>query len=79
MERVLEKEFGKMSISREQAHDILMEYMKGEAYIQHSYAVEAIMKGIAKRLAPEEEEFWGVVGLLHDLDEELHQFHIVLP
>ena len=28
------------------------------------------MKGIAKRLAPEEEEFWGVVGLLHDLDEE---------
>lgn len=59
-----------MSISREQAHDILMKYMKGEAYIQHSYAVEAIMKGIAKRLAPEEEEFWGVVGLLHDLDEE---------
>ena len=37
-----------MSISREQAHDILMKYMKGEAYIQHSYAVEAIMKGIAK-------------------------------
>ena len=34
-----------MSISREQAHDILMKYMKGEAYIQHSYAVEAIMKG----------------------------------
>lgn len=59
-----------MSISREQAHDILMKYMKGEAYIQHSYAVEAIMKGIAKRLAPEEEEFWGIVGLLHDLDEE---------
>lgn len=41
-----------MSISREQAHDILMKYMKGEAYIQHSYAVEAIMKGIAKRLCP---------------------------
>ena len=59
-----------MSISREQAHDILMKYMKGEAYIQYSYAVEAIMKGIAKRLAPEEEEFWGIVGLLHDLDEE---------
>ena len=28
-----------MSITREQAHDILMKYMKGEAYIQHSYAV----------------------------------------
>ena len=57
-------------MNREQAHDILMKYMKGEAYIQHSYAVEVIMKGLAKRLAPEEEEFWGIVGLLHDLDEE---------
>ena len=57
-------------MNREQAHDILMKYMKGEAYIQHSYAVEAIMKGLARRLAPEEEEFWGIVGLLHDLDEE---------
>ena len=26
--------------------------------------------GLAKRLAPGEEEFWGIVGLLHDLDEE---------
>lgn len=57
-------------MNREQAHDILMKYMKGEAYVQHSYAVEAIMKGLAKRLAPEDEEFWGIVGLLHDLDEE---------
>ena len=52
-----------------------MKYMKGEAYIQHSYAVEAIMKGIAKRLAPEEEEFWGIVGLLHDLDGYDHPYH----
>lgn len=59
-----------MSISREQAHDILMKYMKGERYIQHSYAVEAIMKGLAKRLAPDEVEYWGIAGLLHDLDEE---------
>lgn len=57
-------------MNRQQAHDILMKHMKGEAYIQHSYAVEAIMKGLARRLAPEEEEFWGIVGLLHDLDEE---------
>lgn len=57
-------------MNREQAHEILMKYMKGENYIIHSYAVEAIMKGLAKRLAPEEEEFWGIVGLLHDLDEE---------
>lgn len=57
-------------MNREQAHDILLKYMKGESYIAHSYAVEAIMKGLAKRLAPGEEEYWGIVGLLHDLDEE---------
>ena len=57
-------------MNREQAHEILMKYMKGENYITHSYAVEAIMKGLAKRLAPGEEEYWGIVGLLHDLDEE---------
>ena len=49
-------------MSREQAHDILMKYMKGENYITHSYAVEAIMKGLAKRLAPEQVEYWGIVG-----------------
>lgn len=57
-------------ITREQAHEILMKYMKGERYIQHSYAVEAIMRGLAKRLAPDDVEYWGVAGLLHDLDEE---------
>ena len=59
-----------MSITREQAYDILHKYMEGEAYLQHSYAVEAIMRGLAKRLAPDEVEYWGIVGLLHDLDEE---------
>lgn len=57
-------------MNREQAHGILMKYMKGEKYISHSYAVEAIMRGLAKRLAPEDVEYWGIVGLLHDLDEE---------
>ena len=37
-------------MNREQAHEILMKYMKGENYITHSYAVEAIMRGLAKRL-----------------------------
>ncbi|MFV0363615.1 MAG: HD domain-containing protein [Suipraeoptans sp.] len=57
-------------MTREQAHDILMKYMKGENYIVHSYAVEAIMRGLAKKLEPERVEYWGIVGLLHDLDEE---------
>lgn len=57
-------------INREQAYALLHEYVKGENYLTHSYAVEAIMRGLAKRLAPEDVEFWGVCGLLHDLDEE---------
>jgi predicted hydrolase (HD superfamily) len=57
-------------MNREQAHEILLKYMKGENYIAHSLAVEAIMRGIAKRLAPDEVDYWGIVGLLHDLDEE---------
>lgn len=57
-------------MDREEAYKILTKYMKGERYLQHSYAVEAIMRGLAKRLAPEQEERWGIVGLLHDLDEE---------
>ena len=47
-----------MSITREQAYDILRKYMVGEAYLQHSYAVEAIMRGLVKRLAPDEVEYW---------------------
>ena len=57
-------------MTRDQAYEILTKYMKGENYITHSLAVEAIMKGLAKRLAPDEVEYWGIAGLLHDLDEE---------
>lgn len=53
-----------------EAEALLRKYVKGEHYITHSYAVEAIMRGLAKRLAPEDEEYWAVTGLLHDLDEE---------
>ena len=57
-------------LTREQANDLLHKYVKGEHYITHSYAVEAIMRGLAKRLAPDDVEYWGICGLLHDLDEE---------
>ena len=57
-------------LTREQANELLHKYVKGENYITHSYAVEAIMRGLAKKLAPEDVEYWGICGLLHDLDEE---------
>ena len=57
-------------INRERAYEILKKYMNGEMYIEHSLAVEAIMKKVAEKIAPNEVEFYGVCGLLHDLDEE---------
>ena len=43
-------------MTRDQAYEILTKYMKGEHYITHSLAVEAIMRGLAKRLAPDDVE-----------------------
>ena len=57
-------------LTREQANELLHKYVKGENYITHSYAVEAIMRGLAKKLAPDDVEYWGICGLLHNLDEE---------
>ena len=57
-------------LTREQANELLHKYVKGEKYITHSYAVEAMMRGLAKKLAPDDVEYWGICGLLHDLDEE---------
>ena len=57
-------------MNREQAYEILHKYMKGERYLQHSYAVEAIMRGLAKKLAPDDVEYWGIAGLLEILKKE---------
>lgn len=67
IEKILQEE---TKMTRDQAYEILTKYMKGEHYITHSLAVEAIMRGLAKRLAPDDVEYWGIAGLLHDLDEE---------
>lgn len=58
-------------ISREIAFDLLREYNQEPFHIQHALTVEAVMKYFARELGfEEEEEFWGIVGLLHDLDFE---------
>lgn len=54
---------------REEAWELLTEYTKTPALRKHALAVEAVMRHFA-RLHGEEEEMWGIAGLLHDLDYE---------
>ena len=62
-----------MSITREEAWKLLNEFNKEPFHIRHAEVVEGIMKYFARELGyGEEEEFWGIVGLLHDLDYELY-------
>jgi len=56
-------------ISREKALEILKKYNKEEFHIRHALTVEGVMKYFAK-LQGEDEEYWGNVGLLHDVDFE---------
>lgn len=57
------------NLSRETAWDLLKEYTDSLSLRKHALAVEAVMRHFA-RLEGEDEETWGVVGLLHDLDYE---------
>ena len=56
-------------LSREEAWELLSEYTKTPALRRHALAVEAVMRHFAK-LEGQEEELWGIAGLLHDLDYE---------
>ena len=61
------------SISREQALELLKKYNKEPFHIQHALTVEGVMRWYAKELGyAQEEEFWGITGLLHDIDFELY-------
>ena len=58
-------------ISRDKAFELLKKYNKDLFHIQHAFTVEAVMKWYAKELGFEEDaEYWGIVGLLHDIDFE---------
>lgn len=56
-------------MSREEAWELLTEHTKTPALRKHALAVESVMAHFA-RLHGEDEEVWGVAGLLHDLDYE---------
>ena len=56
-------------INREEAISLLKKYLRDEDNIRYSFAVEAILREIAKQLE-RDEEVWGLTGLLHNLDYE---------
>lgn len=61
----------RLYIKREEAFEILKKYNKDEFHIRHALTVEGVMRYSAKELN-ENVEYWGNIGLLHDVDFELY-------
>ncbi|MGF0034582.1 HD domain-containing protein [Bariatricus sp. SGI.154] len=58
-------------ITREKAFELLKKYNKEQFHIQHALTVEGVMKWYANKLGyGEDAQYWGIVGLLHDIDFE---------
>lgn len=57
-------------VMREQALALLKKYNQEPFHIQHALTVEAVMRWYAKELGYGDEDFWGLCGLLHDVDYE---------
>ena len=58
-------------ITREQALELVKQYIKSPNMLNHCLASEAVMRTLAERVG-EDPEKWGLAGLLHDLDAESH-------
>jgi predicted hydrolase (HD superfamily) len=67
------------NITRDDAFQLLKKYNEDPFHIQHALTVEAVMKWYARELGyQDEEEYWGIVGLLHDIDfEQYPQEHCI--
>lgn len=60
------------TVTREEALSLFKQYNTEDFHIRHAITVEAIMRYFAEEYAPEEVDYWGIVGLLHDIDFELY-------
>ena len=58
-------------INRESSVELLYEYTKSESLRKHAFAVETVMRAYGRHYS-EDEEKWGLVGLLHDFDYEVY-------
>lgn len=57
-------------LTRDQAWDLLTEWVESDSLRRHCLAVEASMRAVARERAPDQEDLWGITGLLHDIDYE---------
>ncbi len=57
--------------NREAALELFKKYNKSESLLRHAFSVEGVMRYMARK-AGEDEEKWGVIGLVHDLDYEMY-------
>ncbi|HEX40552.1 MAG TPA: hydrolase [Phycisphaerales bacterium] len=55
--------------TRQQALHLLRRFNQSESLLRHAYAVEAVMRHFARKCGRDEEK-WGIIGLIHDLDYE---------
>ncbi|MEA1871405.1 MAG: hydrolase, partial [Candidatus Bipolaricaulota bacterium] len=55
--------------TRKEAYRLLKEFNKGQSLIKHALSVEGVMRYMARKRG-EDEEKWGIIGLVHDLDYE---------
>jgi putative nucleotidyltransferase with HDIG domain len=58
-------------MERQKAFELLLKYNQAKYHIQHALTVEEVMKWYAKELGYDV-DFWGMIGLLHDLDFEMY-------
>jgi putative nucleotidyltransferase with HDIG domain len=62
---------GEHTPTYDEALALLKEFNNSESLLKHAYCVEGVMRYVARKIG-EDEEKWGIIGLVHDLDYELY-------